>query len=306
MHKYTFTILSFLFLCISIQSCHERSIKLDWKSHYNEPIVHSWPTAVGEAKLCIATPKSWNGQTWFFMHGAGGDIDAWKGFARQILRYRKADLLPAIVAMSLGPKWFLVDHVSDPDIKGSTLFWKKIIPVVKNSVPELGKTVVLGHSMGGFNALAIFTDRPDFWNAIVLVTPAIADISPYASISEKESYVKRTNHPTWKQWIKHLLLNEKKSTEAIDIILANWRRLAKNDKEWRLINPLYRLEEMPRGIRTRFFISCGKNDPFGFLEGAARVTELLKNAGIAVESCFLSGGHMVIPFKKIAQFLEAL
>jgi predicted esterase len=306
MKKDILTLFSFLLLTATILSCNERPAQLDWKSHYNEPTFHHWPTTRGDAELCIATPKSWNRQTWFFLHGAGGNIESYKGFVRQILRHRNKDVFPNIIAISIGPKWFLVDHRSDPEINGSTLFWKKMVPAVKQTVPELGKIVALGHSMGGFNALSIFADRPDFWNAVVLVTPAIADLSPYASIGEKEKYVKRTNRRTWKQWMKHWLFNEKKTTEAIDIILENWRQLAKNDKEWRLINPLYRLEETPANTNTRFFISCGKNDPFGFLEGSSLALKLLKDSGIGVESCFLAGGHMVIPDKKIFQFLDAL
>lgn len=306
MNKTKVPLLGFLLLYFSILSCDKGTSQLEWSRHYNEPIIYQWQTTMGDAKLSIATPKSWNRQTWFYFHGAGGHLESFKDFAQLILKYRRVDTFPNIIGISLGPKWFLVDHESDDTVKGSTLFWGTFVPTIKKSVKDLGKKISLGHSMGGFNALSLFADHPEYWDSIVLLTPAIADLSPYASKKEIQNYLARTCAATWKQSLKRILLNSDTPTDKIDIILGNWRRLAKDDREWNRINPLYRLERLNKATRTKIFISCGRQDPFGFIEGATIAMKSLHMAGFAVESHFVPGGHMTIPYNDVYQFLEAL
>jgi pimeloyl-ACP methyl ester carboxylesterase len=160
--------------------------------------------------------------------------------------------------------------------------------------------------MGGFNALSLFLDHPEYWDAVVLLSPAIADLSPYADKEEKIEYLKRTQAYSLKQSLKHMLLGRPFNTDRIDIILANWRGLAKNDMEWKLVNPLYRLQRLSKSSTTEFFLSCGKKDPYGFKEGTKRATTLLNKIGYRTESHFIRGRHMAIPYKKVSQFLQAL
>jgi predicted esterase len=287
-------------------ACKNESVEMDWQLYYNEPIIVQKQTVMGELHLSIAKPESWDRQTWFYFHGAGGDLESWKSFAKKTLCYRKDDTFPNIVGISLGSHWFLVDSPSRKEIAGSSLFWQRIFLDVKEVVGEIGKPVAVGHSMGGFNALSLFLDNSEIWDAVVLLTPAIADLSPYAGQGEKIDYLKRTNAYSWQQYFKHYLFGRSLDTGRIDKILANWRRLARDDNEWQKINPLYRLQSFESAATTRFFLSCGKRDPFGFLDGTTRASKLLSEAGFKIETHFVTGGHMAIPYKKLSKFLEAL
>ena len=154
---------------------------MDWPLFYHEPVMHEYHTTLGRLQFSVASAKSWNHQTWFYFHGAGGNLESWKGFAGAVMQFNTSDAYPNIVSISLGQKWFLVDRIFDQRYAGSQLFWQTLLPELKQIVGEMGHTVAIGHSMGGFNALSLYLDNPAFWDSVVLMTPAIADLSPYAS-----------------------------------------------------------------------------------------------------------------------------
>ncbi len=292
-----------LYLLLTIcLSCTGGETPMDWTQFYSETASNHWETPVGSLALSLSTPKSWNGQTWFFFHGAGGDSESWKGLIPKILTVRQYASHPRIVSFSMGSKWFLVDRTSKQRLAANTLFWNEILPFVKNRFARLGKTTALGHSMGGFNALSVFLDNPDFWDTVVLISPAVADLAPYASQTEKENYVRRMKRNTLRQWLKSF---SKPDTRKIDGILGNWRNLVSDNQEWRRIDPLARLKNLDRRSNTRFFVTAGKKDPFGFSEGVMKISAILAEKGISVKYHISDGGHMALPQKEIAQFLNA-
>jgi len=275
----------------------------NWQQHYRDQIRTINTKDFGQLKLSIAIPDHWNRQTWFYFHGAGGNVHSWRNFVDNLYQYHDGSGYPNIVGISLGPKWFLTKQIESSKYDGSSLFWDTVIPKAASVVKDLGDTVAIGHSMGGFNALSLFLDRPDQWKKIVLMTPAIADLSPYANEKEIIEYLKKTGVYGWKMMFKTHILRQPIRDHGIETILNNWRGIAKDEREWGIINPFKRTEELERSGAARIFLSCGLNDPFGFAHGTTKVDGLLKRAGYSTELHIVKGGHMAIPYDKVYKWL---
>ncbi len=211
-----------------------------------------------------------------FFHGAGGSADSWQSFGRNIENYWKKEGMapPLVVSISRGPVWFLTGETS--------LISQDLINVVREEIllpletqyklPE--KRTLIGLSMGGFNALSFYVSDPDYFNRILLISPALITVSPFSSSKEVDDYAARTQAYSFKQKIKTLLAGKKIYTGNINTIISNLKTAAATEEDWELINPLQKLEKM-KEIPGKFLIASAKKDIYGFQEGIEELRLLL-------------------------------
>jgi pimeloyl-ACP methyl ester carboxylesterase len=136
-------------------------------------------------KYCIyqnsPTPKS---TIWFF-HGLGDDqnvfIDpqgsriSYRHFMEQVSEVR-------IVAISYGLLWMLTPssvRTQEPQQGTIDVFRNQIIPYVQSLTTLPRPWVVMGQSMGGFNAAQLCAGAPDLWQKCVLLNSMMPSCDPF-------------------------------------------------------------------------------------------------------------------------------
>jgi len=268
---------------------------------YKETLSLSRATAMGTARIYIALPKSGFDEVWFYFHGAG-EIDAsCVELPMSFIRNGRA-ALPAIVAVTFGPKWFLVDSTEKRRYSSSKIFWEEILPLIRSETGTTARCVGIGYSMGGFNLLSLFADRPSFWSSLVFVSPAIAELSPASDAGAVADYVARTKAYTPKQRLMAIL--GARLDNNIRVILDAWGEVTQSSETWARIAPLPRVASLP-GISTLglpILITCGVSDEYGFFEGSRKLASIL-GEDARLRTYYYKGRHGDIPTAEIAAFL---
>ena len=300
------------FLAVSI-SCHNQSeAPGDKVSMMRVPTtVETFPleSPIGPGLMTISESEDWNGQVWVYFHGSFGNIDSWKDFYRRVTQYRTTRETeqanssgPVIVSLSFGELWLLTP-AERYDGAMTTVFSETVLPLLEDAVPPESRYVGIGYSMGGFNLLAAYADRPDLWSRIVLLNPALTSLSPYADSREIIDY-HRSSYLGFATRIK--LLAGIREEYPIEEILRNERRFIASDAEWSIANPILRFENSSAGVSstdTSFFLSCGKNDPYGFILGSRRLEDAIRAKTESIEANYHRAGHSFIPYAELGTFL---
>lgn len=211
----------------------------------------------------------------YFFHGAGGDELSWLDTGEKIRQSWIDNSInpPIVVGISLGETWNLTPE---------KLNNSQSIPIIKNEVfgfieRELGpfdQVSGIGVSMGGFNLLQLLIDDPSFFDKLLLISPAIADLNPFSTNEEIEDYVLSSNSLSLKQKIK-AFLTRNIPTDKIIIILNFWKDLINSYEQWNEIDPFIQLAEIDR-IHSEVLITCGKNDIYGFYDGSKKLYNIVK------------------------------
>jgi hypothetical protein len=268
---------------------------------YRETHVLRLETAMGEAELYIDLPETPWKEVWFYFHGAGAADSARESVAKRFIKVGSG-ALPAIVSVTFGPTWFLVGPTERQPFSSSAIFWEQVLPLALRETGTSVRYVGIGYSMGGFNLLSLFADRPSFWDALVLINPAIADLSPNSSRSDLDKYVARTRSYTFKQGI--LALFGVPRDQNIRIIIDAWRGITRSEEVWSRVSPLRRIAALPGrgGLSLPILIACGVTDEFGFAEGSRLLAGMLAKDP-ALETLSRPGGHLDIPWREGGEFL---
>ena len=90
--------------------------------------------------------------------------------------WRKAGMpRPTTIALSWGPIWFLKDDKF-------AAFQNEIIPALEARFARRdGRRLLLGGSMGGFNAYLAWVQAPQLFHRVAFVCPAFLPVNPFAS-----------------------------------------------------------------------------------------------------------------------------
>ena len=241
----------------------------------------------------------------YFFHGAGGDVFTWlkaySGFRDEWGKGGSAQ--PVVVAVSCGPKWIFVP---DGDVEETSLlneFWQEIVPHIESQLQGDVRRYAIGQSMGGYNVLQLALDRPQFFEKMVLFSPAIFNLSLYAEDKEIYAYVKRTGTCSFKQRVKFFLSGMDVHSLAINKILQSRRVFIPDHKSWEKAsifrNARYKIDPQFPSV----FITCGDKDEYGLHEGAKILVDIINENGGHAEFYLLDGKHMVRDDKRAVSFL---
>jgi hypothetical protein len=268
---------------------------------YKETLSLSRATAMGTAQIYIALPKSGFDEVWFYFHGAGA-IDASGIRLPESFIQNGRTVLPAIVAVTFGPRWFLVDSTEKRAYSSSRIFWEEILPLVQREAGTAARHVGIGYSMGGFNLLSLFADRPSFWSSLVFVNPALAELSPVSDQAAVDGYVARTKAYTPRQRLMSIL--GARLDNNIRVILDAWGEVTQSSEDWVRISPLSRIASMPgiSSLDQPILITCGLSDEYGFLEGSRKLAFAL-GEDKRLRTYYYKGSHSDIPTTEVAAFL---
>lgn len=132
------------------------------------------------------TPQS---TIWFF-HGLGDSPQAFRdsGLGRESFQALLKGLPPTkIIAVSLGESWLLTlypERTFAPVNSTVDTFVKQMLPFGEKNLGAVKPYVLMGHSMGGFNAATLCASNPDLWSKCVLLNPMLPSCDPWIPPSQ--------------------------------------------------------------------------------------------------------------------------
>ncbi|MGK5085856.1 alpha/beta fold hydrolase [Bdellovibrionota bacterium FG-1] len=230
----------------------------------------------------------------YYLHGAGGNERSWVDNdwkAKPIGEAWAAAGIsaPLVVSVSFGAEWILADVNSSPVSGLLRVFVDEVLPKIEKKLGQIhGRRLLMGESMGGFNATQLILKFPRLFSRAVIACPVIADLSPYADPNEVQRFVRQTGA----------------NFSRVSWLLGLLGRYFGSESAWDHASPLRSaLSHLGPGSPA-LHISCGRLDDFGIFEEAHRFAQIAQANGVPeVEWQPLEGGHCVIDQKAIALFL---
>lgn len=204
-------------------------------------------------RLCITrTPGSPSQDVMYFFHGAFQDEYFWSTERFKGIRdswKRMGHPAPIVASISFGKLWFVTP-------KNGGILSGLLDVLTRNVVPEIerklghpsGSRLLMGESMGGFNALQLLLTQQNFFKRVVLSCPALDGLSPYASFDELSRYIQSTGALT--SWV---------------VSYNTWLKGSfPNRGTWERTSPFIRAQKELRAGSPPLYISCGSKDEYGF------------------------------------------
>lgn len=246
---------------------------------------------------CLKVPRDFRSRTLiYFLHGRGGDENAWKIGIRPNLEadWRSRNVAPpAVATITFGSSWFVSEQPGMLSRSTQELLLSVIIPAIESKLPAAPSARVLyGESMGGFNAIQLFTKDPARWNRVALDCPAILAVGPTSSPAEVEGFIQR-----------------QKGVGRRDLI-QKWLGILNNAFHakgvWAIHNPLT-LAERADVNSPPVLVIADDHDEFGFYEGTRAFVQKLKDRGVRFEAQTVPNGthctQSPVSFAALSNFL---
>lgn len=134
-----------------------------------------------------------SGDIIFFFHGIGRNEYQWidnNGFEKQFLEAVHSDNnfknIP-VISISFGMASLIINDIPYPfDANLESIFINELIPYFKKLLNKNGKIYLIGHSMGGYNALSLAFRHSDLFPVVIAISPFIPIKSPFKKNFEKK------------------------------------------------------------------------------------------------------------------------
>jgi pimeloyl-ACP methyl ester carboxylesterase len=229
----------------------------------------------------------------YYLHGLAHDENDWRwgrdGIAIRQTWEAKGKPLPISVAISFGPFWLLSEKNSSARSGLLDVLVNDVIPFIEKErlggVPR--KRLLIGESMGGFNATELVLTHPELFERAAIVCPAIVNVSPYADADEIARYIQRTGADP-----QHV-------RDAISLSQS----VFPDEASWETAAPLVIGKTLLDEDFPPLHVSCGDKDQYGFFEGAKAFADLARDNGVDAVWEPLSGGHCTADPAALADFL---
>ena len=225
----------------------------------------------------------------YYFHGLYGSELEWQNSLVLDETYAAWGLsAPRVITISYGTVWLLAEKNEG---QASGLYEH----LVHTALPYLEKQLhvnpvhrlLMGASMGGFNASQVYLKNPELFYKVALACPAITSVSPYASSDEISSYISRTG-----------ALNS-----YVDTALRLSSIYFPSPESWSQSDPIELAKQRVTEKFPDLFVSGGTEDEFGFQEGGKIFAETVALKGAKATWTALPGLHCTYDVSGTAQFL---
>jgi S-formylglutathione hydrolase FrmB len=229
----------------------------------------------------------------FYLHGLNRTEFEWveeNGFGKNFYEVVKEnpDIKSfTVVSISMGGVYLFIDGAPYPySAVLESFFLNKIIPFFKQKYSKTGNVYLIGHSLGGFNALMVSLRHPDKVKAVSLISPYVAPISPFTKSFDEKG--KELRMPLFQVMLLKFLL-----TNAF-----------KNERKWEEYNP-FKLIEKENNF-PYISLSDSRNDLPGFEWSIDNFAGELERRGIEHSFCKSDGDHWSVCKKNFYNFLKKI
>jgi len=233
-----------------------------------------------------------NGGLVYHFHGRNSDARGWNDgdfYTGQIQAYWQdhAQKPPVVVSVSMGPVWLLMHKTANARSGWLDVFEQQIMQEVEARTGKPRYRMLLGASMGGFNALlSALNGRVRFDRALALCPP-LYTLSPWATLSELRGLQARTSADP-------------------RLLLGLWwlaRDYVQSADDWRELSVFRLLERRDPATTAPLYLSCGLYDPYGNYEGVEAFAKRAAERKLPVTFRPLYGGHCAVDVSSVAELL---
>ncbi len=259
----------------------------------------------GAGKYCIFRPaKNTNPDVIFYFHGSHSDENTWSEsyyYTAQLRDYWRDNHLqpPTVVAISYGPLWLFAEANSSPRSGLFEQFVQRDFPEVEAALKGInGKRIVMGESMGGFNAAQLALKTKIFSKAAILCAPMADGVTPFSDKKIVDEYILKSS--AWQYY---------KSSDP-DIVYQNvseMTALAKNffptKSDWASADPLQIARTANMRADLAVYLASGFYDRYVAYEGNKKFSEILRVRKALIDWRPQWGGHCSIDIPSLARFL---
>lgn len=237
----------------------------------------------------------------YYFHGAGGGLANWPDpafYTMQIREYWRTQNLetPTVVAVSYG-RWLFASPNSSPHSGLFEDFENRLRPEIEAKLTRKpSRRLLLGESMGAFNALQLSLRTDHYAKAAILCAVMDDNVGPFASTDEL------------KKLIQESLAYKYAGPEELERMLARIRgamKLARayfpTPEEWAPFDPMNLAKTAT--TPTEFYLASGLHDEFASYEANEKFAGILRDRGIAVDWRPQWGGHCAVDIPSLARFL---
>lgn len=241
-------------------AANDTSIQCDTMKFAGKPVswCHEWEKS---------SPAS---EVIYYFHGIGGTEKTWQDVPlRQAMRdalFAQKKSMPHVFTISFGFAWFLTDVKKEKSGSRLDIFLKQVMPALEAKLKKKPTTrILVGESMGGYNALRTAMAKPKSFAKVLALCPAILPIGPYASEAEEQKFIER---------------NPQMNVEMV----RDMREWAQHEfpsaTDWTRNNPLDRAASAPdtRDLPPAL-LSDNASDEYGFTEGTAALAKDIADKG---------------------------
>ncbi|NCN26928.1 prolyl oligopeptidase family serine peptidase [bacterium] len=250
---------------------------------------------------CITkTPDSRSKDVLYYFHGAfGGDKDWTEGsnaeMRRKLRLYwsEKGYDAPAVVGISLDTLWMLRAHESaDGDLANLVQIADGAIPAIEAEHfggEIMGRRLLMGVSMGGFNALTIMMQRPGLWDKAAIIAPMIPLCNPWLPDDYIYMCVASDEHKN------NVLL----AKVAHDLVKQEFP----TQFHWEQSNPLNVAKSKLNPDSVPFLLTTGTVDDFAFYTNSEKFAATAEQLGAPIKWAPTDYAHGVFDPELLGEFL---
>ncbi|WP_413581501.1 alpha/beta hydrolase-fold protein [Bdellovibrio sp. HCB288] len=245
-------------------------------------------------KFCVNNvDRSRNQDIVYFFHGISATEKSWfnKNDTRSIARKWMSDgYEPTVVTISFGRVWMMVENQKHQYL---SLFRDQILPYLEDQLGGLrqGRRMLIGQSMGGFNAVQASLRLPGYFERVVLLCPAVTVVGPYSTPQEIRDYIKRT----------------RAETLLVDSLIGISRQYISDANDWDVHSALKLPERYPIGmLKPSYYVSTGRGDNFGFQEGSQLFVNIAQQLGFQAHSAPVHGFHCSFDRHGVSDFIRGV
>ncbi|MBS1983787.1 MAG: hypothetical protein JST16_06405 [Bdellovibrionales bacterium] len=224
----------------------------------------------------------------YFMHGMGGNSTSWEfeGFSANLAKLKAENPhFPAMTFISFDTavaSYFSdVGNVAFGPFSYETWFVNEFMPLMQKQLglcSERKCRAVAGVSMGGFGALKTAFRHPELFSVVTASSPAILEYNAHAPDSLWEAYFGR--HPVGVDKGMWLL-------RWARVVFPNSAVCDESSPEWLVQN-----NKVP--YFPDIYFDVGDRDDFGFQEGYASFSKILRDHKVPFESQVFPGADHYI------------
>lgn len=210
----------------------------------------------------------------YYFHGLNDDEKFWlkEVGAPLYARWRSRGVpAPTVVSLSIhryrwGNFWLLSERNRGSDVSGDLeRIAERAMPEVEQMLGHVrGRRLLMGASMGGFNAAQLYLKYGARFSRVALVCPAVTIVSPFASKLDLWAYYWRTSA----SWYNVL--------GAVQLV----KRVFPTEADYFREAPLTLIDTQLSARSAPLHVSCGADDEYGFDEGSREFVRRAELRGV--------------------------
>jgi pimeloyl-ACP methyl ester carboxylesterase len=233
-------------------------------------------------------PGSTSTDVIYYFHGIGGSEKEWQYLPGFSTTYQVwGPTAPTVISISYGTAWLLATHNSSPYSGMYEHLSQAVLPFLETTFNlHPARRMLMGLSMGGFNASQLYLKNPELFSKVVLACPAITSVGPNDSAAEIAAYQQRTGA----------------LSQNIQTAMQLSRTFFPTQADWNGVSIVSQANLVVNATYPPLYVSEGLQDEYGFQEGSKALVDAVTAKGAKATWVPLTGHHCTFDIEGSALF----